>query len=64
MTSLLTAERHALVETIRDFARRECGTREQRRALEDVIQSLPMTIYAGATEVQLDFIAKTFGLAG
>jgi alkylation response protein AidB-like acyl-CoA dehydrogenase len=32
--------------------------------VEDVIQSLPMTIYAGATEVQLDIIAKTFGLAG
>jgi alkylation response protein AidB-like acyl-CoA dehydrogenase len=31
----LTDEQHAFVETIRDFARRECGTREQRDALTD-----------------------------
>jgi isovaleryl-CoA dehydrogenase len=31
--------------------------------VEDVIQSLPMTVYAGASEVQLDIIAKTYGLA-
>jgi isovaleryl-CoA dehydrogenase len=35
MAKMLTAERRALVESIRDFARRECGTREQRRALTD-----------------------------
>ena len=29
----LTDEQHAFVEAIRDFARRECGTREQRQAL-------------------------------
>jgi alkylation response protein AidB-like acyl-CoA dehydrogenase len=32
--------------------------------VEDVIQSLPMTIYAGASEIQLDIIAKTYGLPG
>jgi alkylation response protein AidB-like acyl-CoA dehydrogenase len=31
----LTDEQRAFVETIRDFARRECGTREQRDALTD-----------------------------
>ncbi len=31
----LTDEQHAFVEAIRDFARRECGTREQRDALTD-----------------------------
>jgi isovaleryl-CoA dehydrogenase len=31
----LTDERRAFVEAIRDFARRECGTREQREALTD-----------------------------
>jgi alkylation response protein AidB-like acyl-CoA dehydrogenase len=31
----LTEEQHAFVEAIRDFARRECGTREQRDALTD-----------------------------
>ncbi len=31
----LTDEQRAFVETIRDFARRECGTREQRQALTD-----------------------------
>src|SRR5581483_7151404 len=31
----LSDEQRAFVETIRDFARRECGTREQRDALTD-----------------------------
>ncbi len=31
----LSDEQHAFVEAIRDFARRECGTREQRDALTD-----------------------------
>ena len=31
----LTDEQRAFVEAIRDFARRECGTREQRDALTD-----------------------------
>jgi isovaleryl-CoA dehydrogenase len=31
----LTDEQHAFVEAIRDFAARECGTREQRDALTD-----------------------------
>ncbi len=31
----LTDEQRAFVESIRDFARRECGTREQRQALTD-----------------------------
>ncbi|HEX4672488.1 MAG TPA: acyl-CoA dehydrogenase family protein, partial [Solirubrobacteraceae bacterium] len=31
----LTDEQAAFVEAIRDFARRECGTREQREALTD-----------------------------
>ena len=31
----LSDEQHAFVETIRDFARRECGTREQRDALTE-----------------------------
>ena len=31
----LTDEQRAFVETIRDFAKRECGTREQRDALTD-----------------------------
>ena len=31
----LTDEQRAFVESIRDFARRECGTREQRDALTD-----------------------------
>ncbi len=35
MTLTLTDEQQAFVETIRDFARRECGTREQRDALTD-----------------------------
>jgi isovaleryl-CoA dehydrogenase len=36
MTMLtLTDEQRAFVETIRDFARRECGTREQRDALTE-----------------------------
>jgi isovaleryl-CoA dehydrogenase len=36
MTSqTLTDEQRAFVEAIRDFARRECGTREQREALTD-----------------------------
>jgi isovaleryl-CoA dehydrogenase len=30
--------------------------------VEDVVQALPMTVYAGTSEVQLDIIAKTFGL--
>jgi alkylation response protein AidB-like acyl-CoA dehydrogenase len=33
--STLTDEQRAFVEAIRDFARRECGTREQREALTD-----------------------------
>ncbi|HEY6398202.1 MAG TPA: acyl-CoA dehydrogenase family protein [Solirubrobacteraceae bacterium] len=32
---ILTDEQRAFVEAIRDFARRECGTREQRNALSD-----------------------------
>ncbi len=35
MTLTLTDEQQAFVESIRDFARRECGTREQRDALTD-----------------------------
>jgi isovaleryl-CoA dehydrogenase len=35
MPSPLTYEQSAFVEAIRDFARRECGTREQRDALTD-----------------------------
>ena len=31
----LTDEQRAFVEAIRDFAQRECGTREQRDALTD-----------------------------
>jgi alkylation response protein AidB-like acyl-CoA dehydrogenase len=31
----LTDEQRAFVEAIRDFAKRECGTREQRDALTD-----------------------------
>ncbi len=31
----LTDEQQAFVESIRDFAKRECGTREQRDALTD-----------------------------
>ena len=34
-TLTLSDERRAFVETIRDFAQRECGTREQRDALTD-----------------------------
>jgi isovaleryl-CoA dehydrogenase len=34
-TSIQTDERRAFVESIRDFARRECGTREQRDNLTD-----------------------------
>ncbi|MBV9944546.1 MAG: acyl-CoA/acyl-ACP dehydrogenase [Solirubrobacterales bacterium] len=34
-TQALTEEQRAFVEAIRDFARRECGTREQRDALTD-----------------------------
>jgi alkylation response protein AidB-like acyl-CoA dehydrogenase len=35
MTEILTDERRAFVEAIRDFCARECGTREQRLALTD-----------------------------
>src|SRR5205807_1509625 len=35
MTIELSQEQRAFVEAIRDFARRECGTREQRDALTD-----------------------------
>lgn len=35
MTLTLTDEQRAFVESIRDFAKRECGTREQRDALTD-----------------------------
>jgi isovaleryl-CoA dehydrogenase len=35
MTLTLTDEQKSFVETIRDFAKRECGTREQRDALTD-----------------------------
>jgi alkylation response protein AidB-like acyl-CoA dehydrogenase len=35
MTVTLTDEQQSFVESIRDFARRECGTREQRDALTD-----------------------------
>jgi alkylation response protein AidB-like acyl-CoA dehydrogenase len=35
MTVTLTDEQQAFVESIRDFANRECGTREQRDALTD-----------------------------
>jgi len=35
ITETLTDERCAFVEAIRDFAKRECGTREQRDALTD-----------------------------
>jgi isovaleryl-CoA dehydrogenase len=35
VTQSLTDEQRAFVEAIRDFARRECGTREQRDALTD-----------------------------
>jgi alkylation response protein AidB-like acyl-CoA dehydrogenase len=35
MTITLTDEQSAFVEAIRDFAKRECGTREQRDALTD-----------------------------
>jgi isovaleryl-CoA dehydrogenase len=35
MIENLTEEQQAFVEAIRDFARRECGTREQRMALTD-----------------------------
>jgi isovaleryl-CoA dehydrogenase len=35
MTPTLTDEQQAFVEAIRDFAKRECGTREQRDALTD-----------------------------
>ena len=35
MTLTLTDEQKSFVETIRDFAQRECGTREQRDALTD-----------------------------
>jgi alkylation response protein AidB-like acyl-CoA dehydrogenase len=35
MTVTLTDEQQAFVESIRDFAKRECGTREQRDALTD-----------------------------
>jgi isovaleryl-CoA dehydrogenase len=35
MTLTLTDEQRAFVEAIRDFAKRECGTREQRDALTD-----------------------------
>jgi hypothetical protein len=31
----LSDEQQAFVEAIRDFARRECGTREQREALTE-----------------------------
>src|SRR4030081_2306247 len=34
-TQTLTDEQRAFVEAIRDFAQRECGTREQRDALTD-----------------------------
>jgi isovaleryl-CoA dehydrogenase len=33
MTDILTDERRAFVEAIRDFCARECGTREQRMNL-------------------------------
>src|SRR5258708_1816184 len=35
ISETLTDERRAFVEAIRDFAKRECGTREQRDALTD-----------------------------
>jgi isovaleryl-CoA dehydrogenase len=35
MTEILTDERRAFVEAIRDFCARECGTREQRMKLSD-----------------------------
>jgi alkylation response protein AidB-like acyl-CoA dehydrogenase len=35
MSPTLTDEQNAFVESIRDFAKRECGTREQRDALTD-----------------------------
>src|SRR5580704_6373907 len=35
MIQTLTDEQRAFVESIRDFAQRECGTREQRDALTD-----------------------------
>src|SRR6202035_873523 len=35
MTVTLTDEQKSFVEAIRDFAARECGTREQRDALTD-----------------------------
>ena len=45
-SAVLTDERDALVEAIRDFARRECGTREQRDRLtqggHDSSQSVPV----------------------
>lgn len=34
-TEDMPAHRYEFVESLRDFARRECGTREQRRALSD-----------------------------
>ncbi|HWF24650.1 MAG TPA: acyl-CoA dehydrogenase family protein [Solirubrobacteraceae bacterium] len=35
ISETLSDEQHAFVEAIRDFAKRECGTREQRDALTD-----------------------------
>jgi len=35
ISETLTDEQRAFVEAIRDFAKRECGTREQRDALTD-----------------------------
>ena len=64
----MTDERDALAETIRDLARRECGTREQRDCLTHgghdehlVHKVLPMTIYAGTSEIQREIIGSTFG---
>jgi alkylation response protein AidB-like acyl-CoA dehydrogenase len=38
MSITLTDEQRAFVESVRDFSRRECGTREQREALTDTGQ--------------------------
>jgi isovaleryl-CoA dehydrogenase len=53
MTLTLTDEQQSFVESIRDFAQRECGTREQRDALTD-----------GGKEVHNDALYKRIGELG
>ena len=64
MDFALTDAQTDFVAAIRDFAKRECGTQEQRAYdMERLVrQTLVSTIYGGTSEIQRNIIAKTLGL--